>query len=545
MRGESNAASNELGNDATAWLEILMLPPPRDYQIRAMEETFDFFQANPSGKLLISSPTGTGKTIVQLHTMFAIKQACPDAIIHLITTRLTIVRDYLKTLGIDADHLSEPAMKETASKHGIYTYLRYGNLLGQGEIDAPDVLLIDECHHCRGKNISIQAIMHFCEKAKIIGYTATPFLYTARATVEFLEWWDKVVKAITIKEACEQGYWKLPTCITRGLIDDDKIIVAGGEFQVRSIEKKVEEGGDSLLAQITDLAIEFKEKTNKGPGVIEVPCVSVGETLHEYMNLRGVRTSRIDHKTPFADRQKALRELAAGESILLQVKIVSEGFNLPQLAFFIDAKPKLSPGDWLQGGIGRLSRPQDREKYYVTITRNLERHAYLLDGLVPSTAIREAQEAFGAPSQRAGCRVFGMPRMGKFVPIPFERYDGVYGSFYLIDDYTPGTNRFRKVAVVLLPDKSEPIIAEKHVVATGKIDKYGNNEWRYSPWREIEMPGDEFCGYTTEKDKYRLSPARQQFWDNCAKRCGLNQERKVNGREFQIMPILRDLKVRL
>jgi hypothetical protein len=81
---------------------------------------------------------------------------------------------------------------------------------------------------------------------------------------------------------------------------------------------------------------------------------------------------------------------------------------------------------------------------------------------------------------------------------------------------------------------------------TGEINETtGFPIWDYGKWQRAAPPSDEFVGYKTDQRRFKISEKQERFWNSCARSQGLNPEVRVDARKFQIMPILRDLGVRL
>jgi len=476
----------------------------RKYQKKAVQKVFEFFKNRETGKLLLHSPTGTGKSVMQLFTLELIRQQIltaarqkatetnPEHLVHTITTRISIVRGYITILGYDVKNMSEGKIRKVAESHSIYTYQRYVNLLKKGLIESPKVLIIDEAHHILLGNILSDQIMYDADYIKIIGFTATPFRATPKATIEFLKQWDEVHECISLLDAFNAGYWVRPECTVTGCINDDVLVVRNNEFKLTSM-------GDleKCAAETTFETIENYLRECDGARVVSVSSVEIAQELTAYLNAVGVPANNITSKTGLKDRQKALAELEATTHTLVQVNIVNEGFDLPDLAMLIDARPTMSPGLFLQM-FGRLTRPSNVRKRYICLCRNLERFAFLLEGILPSTVVYEAQQAFQTASLRSGVRVFGVEKLTRFKPLIFQRSDGIYGSFYLVSHFDSATAKKTMYAVVLQPEKKEPTVFERH---DRKVNIDPNNPWKggYGKWRLSDGVPDDFKGFATEK----------------------------------------------
>lgn len=517
--------------------------PLRDYQEKTILEYFNFLKENPYGRFLAVAPMGSGKSRMQLAIIAIIKKNFPGCNLHLITTRLQIIRGYLQEIGIEADSMTENAMRKEARRHGIFTYISYRNLLNKCKLRPPDVLIIDEAHNFIFGNIVTDQIFYFCPKTSVAGFTATPYLYNAQKTIDFKSQWDKIYTSLTLPDAISRGFFRMPSIEIVGLIDDDKVKISSNEFSVSSVEAVFNSAGESILAQISEIWKEAIRRTKSKSGIIIASSVAIAKAIFDFIGPENI--SIITHKTPFEDRQKAIRDLATGRRTMVSCNIVSEGFNLPALAWLIDAKPMLSVRQYVQM-FGRIGRPYDiPEKVYYCINRNLERFSYVLAGGLPPEKLKEAQEAFDMPSSRLKHRVFGLEKFGRLKQLVFQTKEGIYGAFYLIGATDLETGLVSKVAAVMLPNSEKPIVAKCTSVKTDEFDEKGRRKWKNSKWQAVDLENYSFEGYQTDKKKYKMSPRQAKAWERGAGRLGLNPDRIPNAREFQIFFILSDLGIRL
>jgi len=525
----------------------------RGYQEAILKLIGDFFKipANKYSKLAISSPTGTGKGIMQLMFRLLLLKMSKDIKVHLITTRLSIIINYLKSLDYDVAAMSAAEMRREAKKLDIYTYGSYRNLLVDEKLAPPNVLLVDECHHLMPNNILTDDIMYFMSETKIVGFTATFQRATAKATKRLHDSFDKHLQAISIPDARKQGFWKVPNIITKGLIDDDVMKVSKGKFEIRSVEAEFKKLGIGLFSEVIGTVKKYQKITNFAPCIVEVPSVEIAQNLVTFAQGQDLESAMITHKTPDNERYETLDRLERGEVVLFQVSIVSEGFDLPDLAVYIDLKPKNSVVDFMQS-FGRITRPSTKykEKYYICFNRNISRHAYNFEGEILPNVIKEAQDAFDTPPKRQGGRVFGFEKMGKFKPIPFTRKDGIIGSYYLIQAMEG--LKSEKWAVILDPTRKEPLVAKRTDIRTGetKTMTRGGQTFEvpcinYGKWEKAEVPSEQFAGYKTDSRKQKMSEAQKRWWGRTSESKGLCSSYEPNARQFQIMPLLNDLNLNI
>src|SRR5579884_2986431 len=231
----------------------------------------------------------------------------------------------------------------------------------------------------------------------VIGWTASPYRGTPRGTAEFLEFWGQPTWIITLAEAANRGVVSFPSFRICPLVDDDRVSVSSsGEFVVSSASAAVR----SRLDAVVDLCRPLFEGQHwDRPTMLALPSVeTVADALRAF-EAAGLPAALVTGDTPQAARQQAFAAAVARERVLLQIGVVSEGVDLP-LRRLIDLLPTLSPVRWVQL-LGRITRPVtvgEAAPEYWGCCRNLERHAYVLDGLVPLPALAQAQTAFGKPT---------------------------------------------------------------------------------------------------------------------------------------------------
>src|SRR5262249_18028437 len=185
-------------------------------------------------------------------------------------------------------------------------------------------------------------------------------------------------------------------------------------------------------------------------------------------------------ETPQTARQQAFAAAVAYERVLLQIGVVSEGVDLP-LRRLIDLLPTLSPVRWVQllGRITRPVAPGEAAPEYWGCCRNLERHAYLLEGLVPLAALSQAQSAFGKPTARSGMRVLGLEKLGRFKAVELPLLGGVKGQLFCLQQVEG--SQVRQWAILVHPAALDPIVATRVNVRRAEGTDYGR-------WQPHERP---------------------------------------------------------
>jgi len=229
--------------------------------------------------------------------------------------------------------------------------------------------------------------------------------------------------------------------------------------------------------------------------------------------------------------------------------VISEGCDFPWLRRLIDARPQASPVSWVQQ-IGRIMRPGERRPEYLCLCRNLERHAWLMQGGVPRAKIAEAQQAFEKPSKRQDSRSIGLESLRRFKRIDIPLLGGIVGSAYALYSLDSDTGIKTEWLTILDPCSDAAIYATRSVAPPdtaqpGKRKRRSNS--CYGKWQLTEAPGDGFVGYATSSQRGALSEKQAAWWTRSAATHGLEPRAasELTRRQFQVLPVLSDCKVRV
>jgi hypothetical protein len=487
----------------------------RDYQDAGVRYAIDFMrQAGFNQRLLLAAPTGSGKSVMEL----AIQAPFDNAWI--ITPKVEIVEGLITKLGHQAPS-SEAALMDLARGLRISTPTRLRNLLLAGAIKPPSHLIVDESHHDAAN--TYQQLHLLAGLAPAVGLTASPFRGTPRSTREFLEHWGQPVWVITFREAVALGHISMPACSTVPLIDDETLELSAGDFAVRAVT--------GAYADKLEHASKLVEWPLTQSTMYSVPSRELAHALVRKMNSLGLMAFAVTGETSFADRREAFDLCLRKALVLVQIQVVGEGVDLP-IERLVDMAPTLSPVLWLQK-FGRITRPGLSPRYIAT-NRNLLRHAYLLDGMVPPYSMKEAQDAYkGELGRRDTARVVGIESLGRIKPISLPLASGLAAAMYAIQDPSG-----REFCAIMHPNHPDVLWATRQNVADPET-----NEKRYGRWERCEPPA-ELVGFNSVQPS-QLSDAQRSWWKKSAARHGLDPNAEINRKQFVALPVLSNLGGRL
>ena len=454
----------------------------------------------------------------------------------ILTPSLEIVRGFLGPLA-PAD-ASDEALAAAGAAAGVTTHTRLQNAVLRGEATIPDVLLVDEVHHWIEGNSVPATLFAVAPESVWIGFTATPFRGTPQGTHDLRSQWGEPQILLTLPDAIREGFCSLPKMRVVPLVDDDQVKVANGEFVAKSASAAVSSRIGALAGLIRDLP--------KRPTVVAVPSTEVAGLLVEELDREGVDACAILQHTKPQDRLAAFDRCRRGTTVLVQIRVVSEGVDLPWLRQLVDARPVVSPVAWVQQ-LGRIMRPAgggpDDAPEYICVCRNLERHAYLLGGVLPRSAIRQAQEAFPTPSSRAGSRGVGLESLRRFKAIPLPLADGLTAHMYSLfaphgEGQAPGCTEL----VSIVDPAGSVVTAARTVTYAPEGEPRG-----YGPWTRLDEPPADLTGYATAQRHDPFSDKQREWWAKDAARVGLDPHAvgSLKRRQFGALPLLLKLHVRL
>lgn len=480
-----------------------------------------FFENQKRGsRVLYSSPTGSGKSVMQLR----LREFCKPVIV---TNRAETAKGYLDKLGYDT-RLNMNEIRRLCESENIYTPIRLLNCINNGlDISNFDMLVIDEAHHSSAD--TYQRIYQYSNSLPLLGMTATPYMGNPKRTLEFLEFWGGGFHQIlSLKQAMDTEVLATPTLLLEPLVDDDTIKVDGSDFVVSSMRSHCSSKADSIV----DVVCEHMRRATM-PSMLTVPSRENLKQMELLFKDRNIEVGCVTADTPSDERQKIFDSVLACERLLIHVNIVSEGVDLPMRRLF-DASPTMSPVRWMQQ-LGRILRPSEQSPEYVCMNRNLERHVNLLAGVVPAGKIAEIQTAFPTISKRLITRTLGFESLGKFKPTNVALSSGVNVTFYTMSSVQG--NQLVSYSIILHPQRESAIIAEKR----DSILESGN--YIRGKWRLIDSVPD-VMGFASASPS-PITDKQAEWWARDASRHGIDSSVTPDRKQFQLLPVLSNCRIKL
>jgi len=350
----------------------------RDYQqalIRSVYEKWD----KGDRKLLMQLPTGGGKTVILAAIARNFFQRQEPILVIAHTEELIFqLRDALESVcGVMAGVIKagvKPNPDRLIQVASVQT-------LRNRDLPMAALVIIDESHHATAK--TYRQIIEAYPDAYVLGVTATPCRTDGSG---FDDLFDALVSITNPRELIDRGYlcdYKL--IASPKAISTKGIRSTGGDFNNRELADSV-----NVVELAGDLIGAYRQyATGKKCVVFAINCEHSRTIASRYQS-SGINAEHLDGDTPDDERKAIIERFRTGEtSILTNVNIVTEGFNLPNIEAVQIARPTKSLSLWLQM-VGRGLRPSEGKDHALILdhTDTFARlgmpdanHIWLLEGV--------------------------------------------------------------------------------------------------------------------------------------------------------------------
>jgi len=458
----------------------------------------------------------------------------------------------LDRLGATAPgmEVGEGELWRLAESAGIYSPVRLRNRIESGTLAAPDVLLVDECHHATASSATVfERLVAAIGSAPVLGWTATPYRGSHAETEALRVWWEAPQVLLGIDEACSERWLSAPVPKTWGLLDDAEVVVRAGEYDAESIAEQSAAQGliASLIGRLLDENWHDGVRWSR-PTMVAGPTVEWCQGLATQLTAAGLPARPISGDVPRIERDRLLGACAAGELALVQVKVLAEGVDMPWLRRLVDCRPLRSPVAWMQL-LGRITRPVGEDEpppEYVTVCRNLQRHAYLWAGTWPARSVAtEAQKAFGGSTGNGasgdalerGLARDALGRRARF-EIPLNGGGRARGTMICREHGRFGEHE-EHVLAIAVPGEEVPRVFARRV-------EKGGSTWTWTKWAVANLDATGYRGWTRDPQKgQELSTRQIAWWRKDAAAYGLDPDGRVDREVFAVLPALVDTQTTL
>ena len=373
----------------------------RDYQQELLAQVLPELD-NPSARIMMQLPTGGGKTRIAGEFLSDWLQGGRKAV--WLTHRRELAaqtESMLSESGVPAtaNIRWEPSTSAPTIANGVVILMaqtvsrRTARADVWRQYDVNDLMVIDEAHHATASGWS-RAIGQW--PGPVLGMTATPWRLSEREGFDHL--FKKLVCGPQVAEL-QADNWLCPVQV---IAPPEEGQIRGGEIDATGdySEAGIERANDDRPDILTAGALQFWQRHAGGrPTIIYAVSVKHAENMSAVFSKAGVPAGLILGDTPSDARSRRIFQFQRGAlKVLVNVVVATEGFDLPDAACVILARPTMSLSLYLQMvGRGLRPKPSGGDCLVLDLAGNSQRHGLPEQERQWSLAPRGRRDETGSP----------------------------------------------------------------------------------------------------------------------------------------------------
>lgn len=290
------------------------------HQVRARADLLSVWRSG-ARRALVVCPTGGGKTRLGATVArdYLAQHVERGGRVSWLAHRTELVDQAVGTLGRLGLEVGHSGWKPEAPVQVATVQ----TLLARGSVPPGTLVVADEAHHFAEDNDWSRVLLAYREAgARILGLTATPERGDGNGLAHMFE---RMIVAAQIKELIAGGF--LVPCIVHA--------PRGGKLKPTQLVREPVEA--------------YAEKTPDGRAIVFAPHEKAAHDYARAFRAAGVRTAVVLGRTPWNEREAALRALADGSiRVVCNVFVLTEGFDCPPVNTVIIARGCQSAGTFIQ-----------------------------------------------------------------------------------------------------------------------------------------------------------------------------------------------------
>lgn len=328
----------------------------RDYQIEAVAAIIADWSAGRDTVLVL--PTSTGKTEVFIGAMRKWLNRYPGMRAMMLADRIELIDQSADRI---ADALGEPVSIEMANRYAsngeltrrvVVTSVQTQTAGKPGaermrEFNPHEfgLLVIDETHHAPTFSFG-KVIRHYRQnpRLRLLGVTATPFRKDKKSLGK---WFNSYAMVRTLPWAIAEG-WVVPLRYRPARVlglSYDGIKVREGDFSASELDRVLQEEHN-----VQGMAKPIHELMNWEQAIVFCAGRKQARSMCSVLNRRAPGSARVVLcSTPKEERRQLIADFRAARfPYLVNVGVITEGFDVPNIRGVVMCRPTMSLGLYLQ-----------------------------------------------------------------------------------------------------------------------------------------------------------------------------------------------------
>lgn len=321
-----------------------------DYQQALVEKTRQALSDGNQGVLIVSPP-GSGKSVVIAEI-----------------ARLTTLKHNRVLFFVHRKELVKQ-IKDSFIQQNVN--LNYCAILTVGKVahrlkilPKPNLIIVDESHHSRAK--TYQKIFNYYSDVPRLGFTGSPWRMSGKG---FEDIYSAMVEGPTTKWLISHHKLAPFTLYGYQLGDKSKLKVGStGDYT----NKSMDDFSKSIIHG--DIVKSWWKFAHGRQTIIYCHSTEFSKKVAQAFRNEGISAVHVDAKTPQKKRDQIMKDFKTAKiSILCNVDLVSEGFNVPDCSCVVLLRPTKSLVIYLQQAMRAMRYQPDKKAIIIDQVGNFER----------------------------------------------------------------------------------------------------------------------------------------------------------------------------
>ena len=327
----------------------------RDYQQRAIEQLYAWFEAGNKGNPCLSLPTGSGKSHIIAALCKDALQSWPETQIIMLTHVKELIEQNAEKMrlhwpgapmGIYSAGMGKRQLGEPITFAGIQSVRNKAAQIGH-----IDLVIVDECHLISHKDEGgyrtlLRDLLAINPSLRVIGLTASPYRLGHGLITDKPALFDAIIEPTSIEELIYKGHLApLRSKITKQSLDTTGVHKRGGEYIESELQAAVdtEDNNRHVVQEVIELAGDRKAWLFFCAGVKHA------EHVRDVLQAQGVLAECVTGETPKKERERILTDFKSGRlRALTNANVLTTGFDYPDIDLIAMLRPTMSPVLYVQ-----------------------------------------------------------------------------------------------------------------------------------------------------------------------------------------------------
>jgi DNA repair protein RadD len=345
----------------------------RDYQQRAIDQLYVWFEAGNQGNPCLVLPTGSGKSHIVAALCKDALQKWPEIRILMLTHVKELIEQNAEKMrlhwpgapmGIYSASIGKKQLGEPITFAGIQSVRKKAKELGH-----IDIVLIDECHLVNHKDEGgyrtlLSDLYQTNASLRVIGLTATPYRLGHGLITDKPAIFDDLIEPVSIEELVHKKYLStLRSKVTASKLDTTGVHKRGGEY----IEAELQAAVNTDINNTAAVKEVIRLAGDRKAWLFFCAGVRHAENVRDVLQSYGVVAECVTGDTPKAERERILARYKAGEIMALtNANVLTTGFDYPDIDLIAMLRPTMSASLYVQMA-GRGMRPKSHTDHCLVL----------------------------------------------------------------------------------------------------------------------------------------------------------------------------------